>query len=89
MPPDGWSPEALPIRETFVKRSTRGLSGAGKEPLMFGLGAPELLIVLAIVVLLFGGTKLPQFARSLGQAQKEFRAGTRDAPVAGTVDDKN
>lgn len=46
---------------------------------MFGLGAPELLIVLAIVLLLFGGAKLPQFARSLGQAQKEFRAGTRDA----------
>jgi sec-independent protein translocase protein TatA len=32
------------------------------------LGAPELLIVLALVVLLFGGKKLPEIARSLGQS---------------------
>ena len=42
---------------------------------MFGLGAPELLIVLALVVVLFGGAKIPKLARSLGQAQKEFKAG--------------
>lgn len=42
---------------------------------MFGLGAPELLIVLAVVVVLFGGAKIPKLARSLGQAQKEFKAG--------------
>jgi sec-independent protein translocase protein TatA len=38
--------------------------------------APELLIILAVVLLLFGGAKLPQLARSLGQAKKEFQAGT-------------
>lgn len=37
------------------------------------LGAPELLIVLVVVLVLFGGAKLPQLARSLGQAQGEFR----------------
>lgn len=36
---------------------------------------PELLIVLLVVLLLFGGTQLPKFARSLGQAKKEFKAG--------------
>jgi sec-independent protein translocase protein TatA len=42
---------------------------------MGGLGAPELLIVLLIVLVVFGGSKLPKLARSLGQAQKEFKAG--------------
>jgi sec-independent protein translocase protein TatA len=36
------------------------------------LGAPELIIVFLIILLVFGGTKLPKLARSLGQAQKEF-----------------
>jgi sec-independent protein translocase protein TatA len=54
---------------------------------MFGLGAPELLIVLAIVVLLFGGAKLPQFARSIGQAQREFRAGSHEPSATDTRDD--
>ena len=39
---------------------------------------PQLLIVLAIVLLLFGGSKLPKLARSLGQAQKEFRDGLKE-----------
>jgi sec-independent protein translocase protein TatA len=42
---------------------------------MAGLGAPELLIILAVVLLLFGSAKLPKLARSLGQAQKEFKSG--------------
>lgn len=37
-----------------------------------GLGAPELLIILALVVLLFGATRLPKLARSIGQSKKEF-----------------
>ena len=39
------------------------------------LGAPELILILAILLLLFGGKKLPELSRSLGQAMKELRKG--------------
>lgn len=42
---------------------------------MGSIGAGELAIVLVIVLVLFGGAKLPKLARSLGQAQKEFKSG--------------
>jgi sec-independent protein translocase protein TatA len=49
---------------------------------MGALGAPELLIILVIILLVFGGAKLPKLAKSLGQAQKEFRKGTTEAEAA-------
>ena len=48
---------------------------------MGAIGAPELIIVLLIVLLIFGGSKLPKLARSLGEAQKEFKKG-QDEVVA-------
>jgi sec-independent protein translocase protein TatA len=39
------------------------------------IGAPELIIILLIILLIFGGAKLPKLARSLGQAQREFKQG--------------
>ena len=44
----------------------------------------ELVAVIGIVVLLFGGTQLPKLARSIGQAQKEFKKGLDE----GAKDDK-
>ena len=43
---------------------------------MFGIGPPELIIVLVIVLVLFGGSQLPKLARSLGRARHEFEAGS-------------
>ena len=47
------------------------------------LGAPELLIILVLVLLVFGGAKLPKLARSLGQAQKEFKDGLSETAKEG------
>ena len=48
------------------------------------LGGPELLIVLLVVLVLFGGTKLPQLARSIGQAKKELDEGMREGKSSST-----
>jgi len=42
---------------------------------MFGLGATELLIILAIVVVLFGARRLPEIGSGVGKAIKNFKAG--------------
>ena len=47
-------------------------------PVLGNIIGPELLIVLAIALLLFGSSKLPQLARSLGSAKGEFERGLRD-----------
>lgn len=50
---------------------------------MGSLGTSELIIILVVLLVLFGGAKLPQLARSLGQAQKEFKSGLSE----GAADD--
>lgn len=56
---------------------------------MGSIGAPELIIGLVIVLLLFGGTKLPKLARSLGQAQKEFKQGLAESSKDEPADTKS
>ncbi len=42
------------------------------------LGGPELLIILLVVALLFGASKLPNLARSVGASAREFKKGVED-----------
>lgn len=42
-----------------------------------GLGPQELIVILLIVVVLFGATKLPQIGRGLGEAIRNFKQGTK------------
>lgn len=54
---------------------------------MGSIGAPELLIILAVLLLVFGGSQLPKLARSLGQASKEFKKGVNEGGEADEDDD--
>ncbi|PSP81672.1 twin-arginine translocase TatA/TatE family subunit [Halobacteriales archaeon QS_4_69_225] len=48
-------------------------------PLQLGIpGGPELLLIVAVVVLLFGASKLPKLARSMGSATGEFKKGRQE-----------
>ena len=47
---------------------------------MFGLGATELIIILVIVVILFGASRLPEIGRGIGEAIKNFKKSTSENP---------
>lgn len=44
----------------------------------FNFGGPEMIIVLVIVLVLFGGSQLPKLAKNLGKAQQEFKTGLNE-----------
>jgi sec-independent protein translocase protein TatA len=50
---------------------------------MFGLGTPELIIILALAFLIFGGKKLPEIGSSLGKALGSFKKGVNDVEETG------
>jgi sec-independent protein translocase protein TatA len=54
---------------------------------MGSVGTSELIIILVILLVLFGGAKLPGLARSIGQAQKEFKEGLSESKGDGDADD--
>jgi sec-independent protein translocase protein TatA len=54
----------------------------------FGLGTGELVIILVVVLLLFGGTKIPQLMRGLGRGVKEFKDASKGVD-SNTPEQKN
>ena len=58
---------------------------------MFGLGMPELIVILIIVLVVFGASRLPEMGKGIGQAIKNFKKATSEpdeidvTPKAGQV----
>jgi sec-independent protein translocase protein TatA len=53
------------------------------------LGPMELILILGVILVLFGGRKLPELARGLGQGLKEFKSATREDNKEEKRDDKD
>ena len=54
---------------------------------IFGLGAPELLLIIFVLLLFFGKDKLPDLARSIGRSFKELKSGFTDGLKEETKED--
>ncbi|RJP36009.1 MAG: twin-arginine translocase TatA/TatE family subunit [Desulfobacteraceae bacterium] len=56
---------------------------------MFGIGMPELVVILVIVLIVFGAGKLPEIGAGIGNAIKNFKKATTDEhPDQGKIEDK-
>ncbi len=56
---------------------------------MFGLGATELIIILVIVIVLFGASRLPEIGKGIGEAIKNFKKSISDSPEIDVTPNNN
>jgi len=55
---------------------------------MFGLGMPELVIILVIIVIIFGAGKLPEIGSGIGKGIRNFKNATKDEDKTKAIDDE-
>jgi len=54
---------------------------------MFGLGMPELIVILVIIVIIFGAGKLPEIGSGIGKGIKNFKKATREEEENKKIDE--
>ena len=59
-----------------------------KTLLFFGLGGQEILLIALVVLLLFGGAKIPELMRGMGKGVKSFKEGMKEVDEAVKDDEK-
>ena len=52
---------------------------------MFGIGMPEMLVILVIILIVFGAGKLPEIGGALGRCIKNFKTSTHEPPEIGVA----
>jgi sec-independent protein translocase protein TatB len=62
----------------MITAKNRRLRAPFQGVLMFGIGMPEMLLILAVALIVIGPKKLPELAKSLGKALGEFKKATHD-----------
>ena len=55
---------------------------------MFGLGMPELIIILVIIVIIFGAGKLPEIGAGIGKGIRNFKDATKNDDAAKSIEDE-